>query len=46
MMQNLQVESPSNRLSDTYETQINTVWAECAIVEMLNLLVHHVTSRL
>jgi len=25
---------------------INTVWAECTIIEMLNLLVHHVTSRL
>jgi hypothetical protein len=25
---------------------INTVWAERTIVEMLNLLVHHVNSRL
>jgi hypothetical protein len=25
---------------------INTVWAERRIVEMLNLLMHHVTSRL
>jgi len=25
---------------------INTVWAESTIVEMLNLLVHHVTSWL
>jgi len=32
--------------SETNTKHINTEWAEHTIVEILNLLVHHVTSRL